>query len=132
MTARMSNSAPSSPAHTSCSLFLKMNCLHNPSVSIINNAYRYNLKTTDTRLSSVQSNLTKALVPRTLRSLSDGRLPHTPPFTSLEQSLIFNQISLLWGASSQPPTSGKHTVWEQKGMDVLVRTHTSTSRKTLV
>lgn len=55
-------SAPSSSTHTLSSLFLKTNCLHNSSISIISNAYWINLKTIDTRLSSLQGSLTKALV----------------------------------------------------------------------
>lgn len=55
-------SAPSSPTHTLSSLFLKMNCLHNSSISIISNAYWINLKTIDTRPSSLRGSPTKALV----------------------------------------------------------------------
>ena len=90
MTARMSMSVPSSPAHTPRSLFLKMNCLHNSSISIINNAHWISLKTIDTRLSSLRGICTKALV---------KRIPHPHPHQGLPPPHTHTSIFKPWTIS---------------------------------
>lgn len=96
MTARMSMSAPSRPAHTRCSLFLKMNCLAHSSISIINNACWINLKTIDTRLSSPQGSLMQDMVTRTHSAPALEWAPASlHPFSSLGPLLTFNHNCIL-------------------------------------
>lgn len=122
-------SAPSSLAHTRCSLFLKMNCLRNSSISIINNAYWINWEAIDTGLSSLQGSLTKALVKRRFLLPRMGSC-HMLSFSSLGKLAVFNQSHLFWSFSSTLEV--RETQGLGTNRDELVQAHPSTRRKTLV